>query len=339
MFAGGVSQAARALAKPRDHLLRAKTFDHQGHEGERDNSAPMIVEDVSWRGALGRMAARRLGPDTGRSVVLLPGFTCNAADWPRPFLNALIEMGFQVEAIDWPDSGRSERLQVGSYGIADLAREARDYARANLRGCEIHWLGLSMGSLVAQEIARLITRAAERTDKATEAASYTLLFTSAGSWSHGLGRLGTLVRLLGVRVETTTEEATYALTALREELAGRPVERDLAELRRRVQASVQRAWPYARGPYRQFAAVTDYFAAGGSRMSDLGAPTLILHGALDPLLPVAGARSLAQSLSDCRYVELRDTGHELMVSRLEPLLTALRTHLTGASRTPLQAEA
>ena len=290
----------------------------------------MIVEDVSWRGALGRIAARRLGPYTGRSVVLLPGFTCNAADWPRPFLKALIEMGFQVEAIDWPDSGRSERLQVGSYGIADLAREARDYACANLRGCEVHWLGLSMGSLVAQEIARLTTRAAG-TDRSVQAASYTLLFTSAGSWGHGLGRLGTLVRLLGIRVETTPEEATYALTTLREELAVRPAERDMAELRRRVQASVQRAWPYSKGPYRQFAAVTDYFAAGGSRISDLGAPTLILHGTLDPLLPVAGARALAQTLAGCRFVELRDTGHELIVSRLEPMLAALRPHLVGTA--------
>lgn len=272
------------------------------------------------------MAARRIGPSTGRSLVLLPGFTCNASDWPRPFLRALIDLGFQVEAIDWPDSGLSERLQVGSYGIKDLAREARDYARANLAGHELHWLGLSMGSLVAQELARL----------GAPASSYTLLFTSAGSWGHGLGRLGTLVRLLGVRVETTPEEATYALTVLREELAGRPAERDLAELRRRVHASVQRAWPYQRGPWRQLAAVTDYFSAGGSRIQDLGAPTLVLHGALDPLLPVAGARALAHSLKGSRYVELADMGHELLVSRLEPLLMALRAHLSASSATPLR---
>lgn len=275
------------------------------------------------------MAARRIGPPTGRSVVLLPGFTCNAADWPRPFLRSLVELGFQVEAIDWPDSGFSDRLAVGSYGIKDLAREARDYASANLAGAEVHWLGLSMGSLVAQELPRLGARAA----------SYTLLFTSAGSWSHGLGRLSTLARLLGVRVETTPEEATYALTMLREELSGRPAERDLAELRRRVQSSVRRAWPYQRGPWRQLAAVTDYFSAGGSRSGDLGAPTLILHGALDPLLPVAGARALAQSLKGSRYVELAEVGHEMLVSRLEPLLSPLRAHLDASSSTPLRAGA
>jgi pimeloyl-ACP methyl ester carboxylesterase len=260
---------------------------------------------------------------------LLPGFTCNSADWPRPFLRDLVAQGFQVEALDWPDSGRSARLSVGSYGIADLAREAKSYAQANLAGVEVHWLGLSMGSMVAQELARL----------GAPAASYSLLFTSAGSWGHGLGRLSTLVRLLGVRVETTPEEATYALTVLREELAGRPAERDLAELRRRVQASVTRAWPYARGPWRQLAAVSDYFAGGGTRLSSLGAPTLILHGTLDPLLPVAGARALSQRLADSAYVELAEVGHELLLSRMQALMAPLLRHLKTASSFPLVAGA
>jgi pimeloyl-ACP methyl ester carboxylesterase len=284
----------------------------------------MISEEVSWKGALGRLAATRLGPATGRTVVLLPGFTCNAADWPRPLLRGLVGLGFQVEAMDWPDSGRSERLAVGSYGITDLAREAMGYARASLAGTEVHWLGLSMGSLVAQELAGL----------GAPAASYTLLFTSAGSWGHGFGRLSTLARLLGVRVETTPEEATYALTVLREELAGRPAERDMAELRRRVQASVARAWPYARGPWRQLAAVTDYFSGGGTRLSGLGAPTLILHGTLDPLLPVAGARALSQRLKGSHYVELPEIGHELLSSRLGAMMTPLSAHLLAASGCP-----
>lgn len=267
------------------------------------------------------MASLRLGPPRDRIVVLLPGFTCNAADWPRPMLESLVLSGFEVHALDWPDSGHSERLVSGSYGIADLAREAMRYARTRLAGKEVHWVGLSMGSLVAQELARL----------QAPAASYTLLFTSTGSWSHGFGRLSTLVRLLGVRVDTTPEEAAYALTVLREELADRPTERDLAELRRRVRASVQRAWPYGRGPWRQFTAVTDYFARGGSRLSTLGAPTLILHGRLDPLLPLAGARALARQLDGCQLVELAEVGHELLGTRLESVLSPLRRHLLATS--------
>ncbi len=234
-------------------------------------------------------------------------------------LQGLIDLGFTVEALEWPDSGGSDRVGTGSYGIKDLARLARDYAVANLRGQQIHWLGLSMGSLVAQEMARL----------GAPADSYTLLFTSAGSWSHGFGQLGTLVRLLGVRTETTPEEVAFALVNLREELAYRPSERDMAELRRRVHASVKRAWPYGRGPWRQLAAVTDYFAGGGSAITDLGAPTLILHGACDPLLPVAGARALSRRLKGSRYVELEGVGHELLVSRLGPMMEAIGQHLLG----------
>ena len=293
----------------------------------RNSSSNMISSNVSHRGGLGRMAAVRYGPPTegGPVVVLLPGFTCNAADWPRPMLSELVQLGFGVEALDWPDSGQSQRLELGSYGISDLAREAIGYARAHLVGREVHWLGLSMGSLVAQEIAR----------QRGPASSFSLLLTSCGSWSHGFGRLSTLVRLLGVRVDTSVEEAAYALTAFREELASRPCERDMAELRRRVRASVERAWPYGRGPWRQLAAVTDYFAAGGTPLSSLGAPTLIVHGTRDPLLPVEGARALAGKLRGSRYLELPELGHELVASRLGLLMPALRDHLLGAS--PSQA--
>jgi pimeloyl-ACP methyl ester carboxylesterase len=269
------------------------------------------------------MAALRYGPASARCVVLLPGFTCNACDWPRAMLGELVRGGFQVEAIDWPDSGGSDRLAVASYAIPDLARAAAEYARAELPGREIHWVGLSMGSLVAQEIAR----------QGGPADSYALLLTSSGSWSHGFARLTTLARLLGVRVDTSVDEVAYALSALREELAVRPCERDLAELRRRVRASVERAWPYGRGPWRQLMAVSDHFAGGGAQLKSLGAPTLIVHGARDPLLPVEGARALAAQLGgNARYLELPELGHELVASRLEPVMAALSEHLKAASR-------
>jgi pimeloyl-ACP methyl ester carboxylesterase len=240
-------------------------------------------------------------------------------------LRGFVKSGFQVEAIDWPDSGGSDRLPVASYGIADLARAVVEYVRAELPSREIHWVGLSMGSLVAQEIAR----------QSGPAASYSLLLTSSGSWSHGFGRLSTLARLLGVRVDTSVDEAAYALTAFREELAVRPAERDLAELRRRVRASVERAWPYGRGPWRQLVAVTDYFAGGGPRLRTLGAPTLIVHGGRDPLLPVEGARALADRLHGARYLELPELGHELIASRLGPVMAALTQHLEASSGDPV----
>jgi pimeloyl-ACP methyl ester carboxylesterase len=281
----------------------------------------MIAESITWQGKLGRIAGLRIGAPNTRAAVLLPGLACNAGDWPRPLLKGLIALGCQVHALDWPDSGLSQRLASRSYSISELAWEARSYAQANLKGCEIHWLGLSMGSLVLQELAQ----------QQAPAASYTLLFTSAGSWSHGLGRLATLVRMLSTRVDGTPEQAVYTLTALREELAARPNERDLAELRRRVQRSVQRGWPYGRAPLRQLVAVTDYFAGGGTRVRDLGAPTMIIHGALDPLLPVLGAKALSRQLEGSRFLELANTGHELLATRIEEIMTPLALHIRAAS--------
>lgn len=281
----------------------------------------MLAHDVLRPGVLGRSAWRHWG-SSDRVVVLLPGFTCNAADWPRPLIRRLVTQGWEVAAVDWPDSGHSERIVGGSYGLRDLARQVSDGLAPWSRGKEVHWLGFSMGSLVAQLLPAL----------GVPAASYTHLGTSSGSWGDGLGRWGTLARLLSVRMDSSREEVAYALTALREELAYRPLERDLAELRRRVHASVARAWPYGKGPWRQLAAVTDFFASGGAGALRSQAPTLILHGARDPLLPVAGARALARKTPGSRYLELPDVGHELLLSRLDDVLGPWLEHLEASSR-------
>lgn len=48
----------------------------------------------------------------------------------------------------------------------------------------------------------------------------------------------------------------------------------------------------------------------GFRMSDITAPTLVLHGCDDPLFPPAHGRALAAEIAAARLVELPGMGHE-----------------------------
>ncbi len=275
---------------------------------------PKFEEEI-FPTQLGQVAVTRWGQGSP-TVVLVPGFTLNRCDWPRKFLRTLTREGYGVAAIDLPDSGASERLERG-YSVADLALALSEVAQS--LAPPLHWVGLSLGSLILQSLPW----------GQVSVGSLTFLMTSAGSTQDGLGDLQTMVKLLSIDLQQPPDTLTYEVLTLREKLAGKVNESDLAELRLRVAASVQRGWPYGRGPVRQLRAVSDFYRVG-SRPPEQGVgPTLVLHGQNDPLLPLAGARRLASIWPGCRMVELEGLGHELMKTKLDrvldPLLRLLQT--------------
>jgi len=59
-------------------------------------------------------------------------------------------------------------------------------------------------------------------------------------------------------------------------------------------------------------------------LAQLAQPTLVLHGALDALTPVAAGRWLAETLPDARYVELARAAHAPHLSHSADVATAIR---------------
>lgn len=61
----------------------------------------------------------------------------------------------------------------------------------------------------------------------------------------------------------------------------------------------------------------------------VGAPTLLLHGAADPLMPLAAAQALAAQIPGARLVAFDDCAHAPFVSRPDDTLAALRGFCHG----------
>jgi pimeloyl-ACP methyl ester carboxylesterase len=81
------------------------------------------------------------------------------------------------------------------------------------------------------------------------------------------------------------------------------------ELRRQVEAAYDRSH-YPQGVGRQLAAIVK----GGSRVEQLEAisvPTLVIHGADDPLVPIEAGRDTAKSIPGARLEIIEGMGHEL----------------------------
>jgi proline iminopeptidase len=99
------------------------------------------------------------------------------------------------------------------------------------------------------------------------------------------------------------------------------------QLRRRVARALRRNCCPG-GVARQALAV----AASGDRSALLGtiaAPTLVLHGAADPMVPLACGEATAQAIPNARLEVIEGMGHDLPAQLLERLLALIDAHAHG----------
>jgi proline iminopeptidase len=77
-------------------------------------------------------------------------------------------------------------------------------------------------------------------------------------------------------------------------------------------------------------------AAAASRrrselLADLRVPTLVIHGELDPLLPIEHGRRLAQLIPSTKTLFLPDAGHVLLYPPMPPVMKAIADHFRSAA--------
>ena len=82
------------------------------------------------------------------------------------------------------------------------------------------------------------------------------------------------------------------------------------------------------GVARQMVAI----AASGDRSTLLGtisAPTLVIHGAADPLVPLAGGQDTARKIPGARLEVIEGMGHDLPAQLIERLVALIDAHAHG----------
>jgi pimeloyl-ACP methyl ester carboxylesterase len=87
----------------------------------------------------------------GEPLLCIQGMTGTHLSWGDPFLDALVGHGLAPISYDHRGVGRSDRVEAG-FSIADLADDAAGVLDA-LGLDRAHVLGISMGGMVAQELA------------------------------------------------------------------------------------------------------------------------------------------------------------------------------------------
>lgn len=275
------------------------------------------------------------GPPGRPAVLLIMGLGMQLVSWPPAFVQALVDAGLRVLRFDNRDIGLSQHFDhLGTpnlmlesvkhrfglpvqapYTLHDMAADALGV----LDACGVrqaHVVGVSMGGMVAQRVA---LAAPERV------LSLASVMSSSGARYLPGPKAHVLQALLG-RPAGRSEEAIVNHYVKLFRVIGSPgFPTPDEELRQRVRETVRRSFHPA-GTVRQLTAV-----AADSRRADelprIKAPTLVVHGADDPLVPFACGHDTARRIRGAQLVAVPGMGHDLAAGVVERLLQPLVPHL------------
>jgi pimeloyl-ACP methyl ester carboxylesterase len=274
--------------------------------------------------------------DPGDPAVLLIQGAEGAMDWWEDDFCARIARGGPsggagdgrgryVVRYDHRDTGRSTTYPPGEPGYTgrDLAEDAVAVLDA-LGVARAHLVGISMGGALAQVVAL------EHPDRV---ASLTLVATSAvGDVPDGLDLPGMTDEVARAYAAMTPPDwsdpqaATEALVDGFRPLAGSgPFDED--GLRAVAARVVARSTSLASTANHH---ATRPGALPGRPVTDLRVPTLVVHGAEDPLFPLPHGEALASLIPGARLLVLDRTGHELPRSTWDTFVPAVLAHTAAA---------
>ena len=236
------------------------------------------------------------GDPAGEAVLLINGLGSQMTRWPEPFCNLLVKRGLFAIRFDNRDTGLSTWCEGQSYTVDDMAADGAAVLDA-VGKRQAHIVGVSMGGMIGQVFA----------------ANYparTLSLTSIMSNTGNPDAPPPNVELLNARPLDPRDPNFIADTVARAEAISSPgYPWPPGALAARARAEADRAWNPP-GIQRQMAAIR----AGGDRrpkLATIKAPTMVLHGADDPLVPVAGGRDTADNIPGAELRIVPGMGHDL----------------------------
>jgi len=278
------------------------------------------------------------GPRDAPVVLLVMGLGMQLTGWPDELVALLLDQGLRVVRFDNRDAGLSEgfdhagvpsialnalrhylRLPVRSpYALKDMAADAVGVLDA-LGIARAHIVGASLGGMICQHVAAAWPQ---------RVASVTLIMTTSGSrrlpGPTSAARRALLSQPAGRDPEALIAHSVKVFTAI-----GSPGYRlSPAEMRERAAASIARA-SRPQGSARQLLAI----AADGDRtamLASIRAPTHVIHGVLDPLVPVESGRDLVRRIPGALGDFIEGMGHDLPPQLLGRISQGIATNVRRA---------
>jgi pimeloyl-ACP methyl ester carboxylesterase len=269
----------------------------------------------------------------GESLLLIMGLGAQMTRWPQAFVDKLAAQGLQVIRFDNRDVGLSTKLDAAGvpdmaamfktlsaggkpdlpYSLDDMAADAAGLLEA-LGIDRAHIVGASLGGMVAQLVA---ANHPERT------LSLTSIMSTTGNRTLPPAAPAAVAVLNNRGPDPLADFEGYVEHSIKGALVtgspGYPA--DLDELRARIRSDFARSYS-PQGFARQYAAA----AASADRRPKLAAvtaPTLVIHGAEDPLVPLAGGEDTAAHTPGAELKVIPGMGHDFPPALYDTIVGAI----------------
>jgi pimeloyl-ACP methyl ester carboxylesterase len=255
-----------------------------------------------------QLCAEAFGSPDDPAILLIGGAAASMDFWEDEFCERIAAAGRYVIRYDFRDTGRSTSYPPGTPGYtgADMATDVL----AVLDGFGLaaaHLYGISMGGGMAQQLAveqpsRVLTLTLQSTSPAGPgdpdrpdlppmSPQLAELFASEApppDWSDRDAAIAALIEGLRLFEGTIPPDPEHL----------RAVVTRMYDRTTNVASSQTNHW------------ILDGGGPDRGKLAEITAPTLVLHGTADPLLPFPHAEALAREIPGARLVPLPGMGHE-----------------------------
>jgi pimeloyl-ACP methyl ester carboxylesterase len=251
---------------------------------------------------------------SGEPLLLIQGMSGTHVSWGAPFKGAL-EEGFDVVAFDNRGIGLSEPVEA-PFTIAEMAADTA--ALLDQLGWEsAHVLGISMGGMIAQELALA------HPDRLR---SLTLGCTYCGGPGAQLMPQENAEKLLAGFSSGDREQAIRAGYEVNLSPSFRADENAFAAFH-----AMATSVPAPREVIQlQLQAILGHDTSG--RLGEVATPTLIVHGTVDGVLPYPNGEQIAGLMPTARFETLEDVGHMFWWEQPRRSAELIREHALAAGR-------
>jgi 3-oxoadipate enol-lactonase len=245
---------------------------------------------------------------SGEPLLLIQGMGGTHVSWGKPF-SALLENDFEVIAFDNRGMGLSRRVG-GEFSIAEMAVDTAELLAA-LEIEAAHVMGISMGGMIAQELALAHP---ERLRSLTLGCTFC---GGEGSQLMAPSNFRKLVEATSSGDQDRVFEAMYELNLSPGFRAEQSRYADFAEM--------AAALPSPRETIGfQLQAIIAHKTQ--DRLPQISAPTLVIHGTADQVLGYPNGPLIASRIPGARLETFEDVGHMFWWEQPERTAELLREH-------------
>jgi pimeloyl-ACP methyl ester carboxylesterase len=278
------------------------------------------------------------GDPDAEPMVLIMGLGAQMIHWDDDFCRQLAARGFRVIRFDNRDIGKSGKLSGGKrlspvellklrflkipvaapYKLNDMAQDVIGLMDA-LKIRTAHLVGASMGGMIAQEIAITFPERVR---------SLTSIMSTTGN-PKVPGPTREAAAMLMAPPATEREEYLERFAQTWKVLRVGSFPEDEALDRSRAERTFERGLNPA-GVGRQLRAIL----ASGSRkerLASVKAPTLVIHGTVDPLVRPEGGQDTAASIPGAKLLMVEGMGHALPIPMWPQIIDAIDQHAHAAT--------